>query len=259
MPVIASVIILALIASTIFHALNVAVGGGSVILAWRLQSRLDISAASSSLSSLCADGSDTVSAMRRPVQGFSGWSRPMLPDHADLAATEQAQREAARARRGGRLIRRALSAHFDPRTHRCRGSPAFNHCQLPSWASYLLCDASRDEIKTIADTQRPILIYYLLPKNSSRNFKTCVRAHNSPSKSSHPRGPLIPPAWKSHRRSACHPVILTPASPTPQQRPKEQLHATPAIGPLSSTQLDYSDAAVTATLVLAGPLNRPTT
>ena len=35
--------------------------------------------------------------------------------------------------------------------------------------------------------------------------------------------------------------------------PKEHLPATPAIGPLSSTQLDYSDAAVTATLVLAGP------
>ena len=57
----------------------------SVILAWRLQSQLDILAASSSLSSLCADGFDTVSAMRQPVKGFSGWSRPMLPVHADLA------------------------------------------------------------------------------------------------------------------------------------------------------------------------------
>ena len=35
---------------------------------------------------------------RWPVKGSSGWSRPMLPDHAELAATEQAQREAAWAR-----------------------------------------------------------------------------------------------------------------------------------------------------------------
>ena len=37
----------------------------------------------------------------------------MLPDHAELAATEQAQREAARAGRGGRLMCRSLTAHFD--------------------------------------------------------------------------------------------------------------------------------------------------
>ena len=90
-------VLLALIASTILLALNVAAGGGSVILARRLQSRLDIAAASSSLSSLCANGSDTVSAMRRQVKGFSSWSRPMLPDHADLAATEQAQRDISAA------------------------------------------------------------------------------------------------------------------------------------------------------------------
>ena len=34
----------------------------------------------------------------------------MLPDHADLAAPEQAQREWARARRGERLIRRSRTA-----------------------------------------------------------------------------------------------------------------------------------------------------
>ena len=95
MPFIASIILLALIASTVLLALNVAAGGGSVILALRLQSRLDISVASSSLSSLCADGSDTVLAMRLPVKGFSGWSRPMLQDHADLAATGFDQDDAA--------------------------------------------------------------------------------------------------------------------------------------------------------------------
>ncbi len=42
----------------------------------------------------------------------SGWSRPLLPDHAELAASEQAERDAARARRGGKPIRRVLSARF---------------------------------------------------------------------------------------------------------------------------------------------------
>jgi hypothetical protein len=40
----------------------------------------------------------------------SGWSRPLLPDHAELAASEQAERDAARARRS---LRRAMSARFD--------------------------------------------------------------------------------------------------------------------------------------------------
>ena len=96
-PFIVSIILLALIASTILLALNVAVGGGRVIPALHLQSRLDISEASSLLSSLCADGSDTVSAMHRPVKGFSGWFLPMLLDHADLAATEQGQRDISAA------------------------------------------------------------------------------------------------------------------------------------------------------------------
>jgi hypothetical protein len=48
----------------------------------------------------------------------TGWSRPLLPDHAELAAEEQAQREAARARRGGRPIRRALTSQFNEPTHR---------------------------------------------------------------------------------------------------------------------------------------------
>ena len=50
----------------------------------------------------------------------SGWSRPLLPDHAELAASEQAERDAARARRGGKPIRRVLSARFDKMSHRRR-------------------------------------------------------------------------------------------------------------------------------------------
>jgi hypothetical protein len=50
----------------------------------------------------------------------SGWCRPLLPDHAELAASEQEERDAARARRGGKPIRRVLSARFDKMTHRQR-------------------------------------------------------------------------------------------------------------------------------------------
>ena len=46
-----------------------------------------------------------------------GW---LLPDHGELAASEQAQLEAARARRGWRPIRRALSSQFNTSTHRRR-------------------------------------------------------------------------------------------------------------------------------------------
>jgi hypothetical protein len=42
-----------------------------------------------------------------------GWLRPLLPNHAELAASEQAQRDAARARRSGRPIRRVLSSQFN--------------------------------------------------------------------------------------------------------------------------------------------------
>jgi hypothetical protein len=45
------------------------------------------------------------------VQWYSskGWSRPVLPDHGELAASDQAQIDAARARRGWRPISRALT------------------------------------------------------------------------------------------------------------------------------------------------------
>ena len=57
----------------------------------------------------------TILAVRWPNKG---WSRPLLPDHGELAASEQAQLEAARARRGWRPIRRALSSQFNTSTHR---------------------------------------------------------------------------------------------------------------------------------------------
>ena len=107
-PVIVSIILLVLIVA--------AVGGGGFILARRLQSRLNISAASfsptvSSLTDCFATGADcSVTEIRWPTTGSSEWSSPVQPDHVELAATEQAQRKAAWAR--------FFTAHFDPRTHR---------------------------------------------------------------------------------------------------------------------------------------------
>jgi hypothetical protein len=46
------------------------------------------------------------------------WSRPVLSDHGELAASEQAQLEAARAKRGWRSISRALTLQFSKSTHR---------------------------------------------------------------------------------------------------------------------------------------------
>ena len=74
-----------------------------------------------------------------PIKGC--WSRPLLADHAELAALEQAQLQAARARRGWRPISRALSSHFDKRTHRRRPADAsrasdwgFPMLLLPAWS-----------------------------------------------------------------------------------------------------------------------------
>ena len=63
---------------------------------------------------------------------------------------------------------------------------------------------------------------------------------NAPSRSSYPRGPSIPPAWKSRGTCSSGWAFLIPAAPTPQRRPavpERQLPATPAIGPLSSESI----------------------
>jgi len=73
--------------------------------------------------------SQTLGGPVTPAQHFSGWSRPKFPDHADLAAFEQQQLAKARARRGWRPISRALSSHFDKRTHR-RSPPATGEVML---------------------------------------------------------------------------------------------------------------------------------
>jgi hypothetical protein len=48
----------------------------------------------------------------------SGWSRPFSADHAELAWSEQIQRDAARARHNRKYVRRSLSSRSDKWTHR---------------------------------------------------------------------------------------------------------------------------------------------
>lgn len=52
------------------------------------------------------------------IVNHSGWSRPFMADHAELAWSEQTQLDAARARRNRKCVRRTLSSHFDRWTHR---------------------------------------------------------------------------------------------------------------------------------------------
>jgi hypothetical protein len=84
----------------------------------------------------------------------SGWSRPLLPDHAELAASEQAERDAARARRGGRPpIRQDLSSQFDKRTHRRRPAEISPPGQIDASAehqpalAYVFALQARDKTK----------------------------------------------------------------------------------------------------------------
>ena len=97
--------------------------GGCLILAVRGQALADISAASPSLPPASPSLPLTVLVVR--WERSSGWSRPLLQDHAELAAAEQAQLAASRARRGWRPISRALTSHSDKRTH-CRRPVAFD-------------------------------------------------------------------------------------------------------------------------------------
>ena len=87
---------------------GVVVGGGLILVGARISA-----SPPRSLAAGPATPAFTILAVRWPNKG---WSRPLLPDHGELAASEQAQLEAARARRGWRPIRRALSSS----THRHR-------------------------------------------------------------------------------------------------------------------------------------------
>ena len=88
------------------------IGGGLVCIGF-----LGLSAPLLSLGAGASCCVRVTTAERWPANNHSGWSRPLLPDHAELAALEQRQIDAARARRGWRPISRALSSRFDKRTH----------------------------------------------------------------------------------------------------------------------------------------------
>ena len=89
------------------------IGGGLVCIGF-----LGLSAPLLSLGAGASCCVPVTTAERWPANNHSGWSRPLLPDHAELAALKQRQLDAARARRGWRPISRALSSRFDKRTHR---------------------------------------------------------------------------------------------------------------------------------------------
>lgn len=91
---------------------GVVVGGGLILVGARISA-----SPPRSLAAGPATPAFTILAVRWPNKG---WSRPLLPDHGELAASEQAQLEAARARRGWRPIRRALTSQFNTSTHRRR-------------------------------------------------------------------------------------------------------------------------------------------
>jgi hypothetical protein len=80
----------------------------------------------------------------------SGWSRPLLPDHAELAASEQAEHDAAGARLGGKPICRVLSARIDKMTVTYRR-------RRPA-----------DSIVSRAPPRQPIVDLMLLPRNACR-------------------------------------------------------------------------------------------
>ena len=72
-----------------------------------------------------------------------GWSLPMHPDHAELAAQEQARREAARESRGGRLILRSRHS---------RAARLWQFCVGPHGAL-----SASSTVQPAASSHRPLL------------------------------------------------------------------------------------------------------
>ena len=105
---------------------------------------------------------------RWPAKNHSGWSRPLLCDLAELAALEQRQLEAARARRGWRPISRALSSRFDERTHRRLAPPP--EARLPAdiiAPAHGECPSVSIQPTTSAPERRSILGLALPQRNAS--------------------------------------------------------------------------------------------
>ncbi len=107
---------------------GVVVGGGLILVGARISASPPLSLADGP-----ATPAGTILAVRWPNKG---WSRPLLPDHGELAATEQAQLEAARARRGWRPIRLALTSQFNTSMHRRR---SFRHLPRGAASGFRRC------------------------------------------------------------------------------------------------------------------------
>ena len=118
---------------------GVVVGGGLILVGARISA-----SPPRSLAAGPATPAFTILAVRWPNKG---WSRPLLPDHGELAASEQAQLEAARARRGWRPIRRALTSQFNTSTHRRRSF------RFPPRGDARRVDAQRVDARRV-DTRR---------------------------------------------------------------------------------------------------------
>jgi hypothetical protein len=119
----------------------------------------------------------TILAVRWPNKG---WSRPVLPDHGELAASEQAQLEAARAKRGRRPISRALirartaaaAASSFCRAARLTASGAASAQLPPSGVASAASVLRRGRF--CAGSRLPVRGSSLDPSNTRRGFRRAV-------------------------------------------------------------------------------------
>ena len=170
----------------------------------------------------------------------------MLSDHAELAAPEQAQREAVRGAAGGSSVDPDTRAPVDcgiflaPLTERLFSRQASSHQQL--FLFFLSRNATCFGLDHAAGLNA--FDYHLLEKRMLLEA-ACVQT-NAPSRSSHLQGPSIPPAWnlelagssaapaQGSSSQACHPLACCAYPSAAPSAPERQLPSTPAVGPLSS-------------------------
>ena len=151
-----------------------------------------------------------------------GWSHY----HAELAAPEQMQREAARVRRGGRLNRRSRC---------CRAGRMWHLPCSPHWAPLL---PSGPQLRLISRFSSPCSPGARLASESTRTTQLalmpstficsrsagcqyCMLQMNAPSRCSHPSGPTIPaPGGHAAPAQAVEPAIITPAVPKGRSPPR---------------------------------------
>ena len=102
---------------------------------------------------------------------------------------------------------------------------------------------------TVATSLQPSLSASSAVRPRQQNSLSCQT--NAPSRSCYPRGPSIPPAWKSRGTCSSGWAFLIPAAPTPQRRPagcarktapRHACRRTPLI------QVNCADAAAVAAL-----------